>query len=166
MSEMALLLEAFRRNARVNDALLDALSPADLSLSDGQSGMSVGQHLEHLIGTRKLYLQRVGSHHAETFTTTTEEGDQATWTVTLSLPQMRAAFSEGDQAIIQAVQDAVNGDTTFERYFASHPAHLLTLMLVHDAGHRAQITTLLRQRGWQEEALDRLSDNIWPIWRE
>lgn len=166
MSETALLLEAFRRNARVNEVLLHALSPADLNLSDEQGGMSVGEQLEHLIGARKLYLNRIGSRKAAQITATTQEGDQASWTVTLSLPQMRAAFLEGDQAIIQAVQDAVNGEVTFERYFALHPAHLLTLMLVHDVGHRAQITTILRQCGWTEDQLDGLAAEIWPIWRE
>lgn len=166
MREVSLLLEAFRRNARVNEALLDMLSPSDLSFSDGQGGMSIGEHLEHLIGGRKLYLNRVGSRHATDITTTTNEGDHPHWTLTLSLSQMRAAFVQGDQAIIQAVQDAVKGEETFQRYFASHPAHLLTLMLVHDAGHRAQLTTLLRQNGGTEEDLDALAADIWPVWRE
>lgn len=166
MSEAALLIEAFRRNARVNEALLDALSPPDLILSDRAGGMSVGQHLEHLIGGRKLYLKRVGSRHAEQITVTTEEGDQAFWTVTLSLEQMRSALAEADQAVIQAVEGAENGEESFQRHFASHPAHLLTLTLVHDAGHRAQITALLRQGGWTAAKLDRLAGHIWPVWRE
>ena len=106
MNETKLLLDAFRRNARVNEVLLNALSPADLEFSDGQDGMSVGEHLEHLIGGRKNYLNRVGSRCAEQITVTTGEGDQPHWTVTLTLPQMRSAFAEADQAIVQAVQDA------------------------------------------------------------
>lgn len=166
MSDVDLLIEAFRRNGRVNDVLLSAVTEADFDLSDGQGGMSVGQLLEHLAGVRKVYLNRVGSKYAEQITAETEEGDQAFWKVTLDVGQLRQAFAEADAALLNAVREAANGGQSFQTHFASHPAHLLTLTLVHDANHRGQITTLLRQGGRSEEEMDRLAAATWPIWRE
>ncbi len=160
------LVEAYHRNGRVNSALLNAVTEADFGLSDGQGGMSVGQLLEHLVGVRKVYLDRVGSRFANQITVRTEEGDQQFWNVTLSVEQLRQAFVESDTAVLNAVQDALNGGGNFVNYFASNPVQMLTLMLVHDANHRGQITTLLRQGGRSQEQLSRLSGATWPIWRE
>lgn len=49
--------------------------------------------------------------------------------------------------------------------FPSNPAHLLILMLDHDANHRGQIVALLRQSGYRPEQLERLEEQ-WDIWRE
>ena len=160
------LVEAYHRNGRVNAVLSDAVTEADFSLSDGQGGMSVGQLLEHLVGVRKVYLDRVGSRFAGQITVQTEEGDQQFWNVTLSVEQLRQAFAESDTAVLNAVQDALSGGEDFVNYFASNPVQMLTLMLVHDANHRGQITTLLRQGGRSEEQLSQLAAATWPVWRE
>ena len=60
-----LLLESFRRNGRVNDALLSALTPADLDLSDGRGGWTVGQHLGHLAHFRPGWLSLISPADAE-----------------------------------------------------------------------------------------------------
>ena len=159
------LVEAFSRNGRVNAALLSAVTEDDFGLSDGQGGMSVGQLLEHLVGVRKVYLERVGSKFADQITVQTEEGDQQFWTVTLTIGQLERAFVEADAAVLNAVQDASNGGRSFLKYFASNPVQMLTLMLVHDANHRGQITTLLRQGGRSEKQLSQLAAATWPIWR-
>ncbi|MBZ9751179.1 DinB family protein [Deinococcus sp. HMF7604] len=166
MSDLALLTEAFHRNGRVNEALLNTLTEEDLELSDGQGGLSVGQLLEHLFGMRKVYLHRVGSTYAEQITVETEEGDQPFWPVTLSPKQLQGALAEADAAVLNAVQDAAGGGPSFQHDFASHPAQLLVLTLIHDANHRGQITTLLRQGGRSAAALDQLARATWPIWRD
>lgn len=160
------LVEAYHRNGRVNSALLDAVTEADFILSDGQGGMSVGQLLEHLVGVRKVYLDRVGSRFADQITVQTEEGDQQFWNVTLNVAQLKQAFAESDAAVLNAVQDALNGGGDFLNYFASNPVQMLILMLVHDANHRGQITTLLRQGGRSEEQSSQLAAATWPVWRE
>ncbi len=160
------VVEAFRRNGRVNAALLNAVTEADFGLSDGQGGMSVGQHLEHLVGVRKYYLNRVGSKFADQITFQTEEGDQQFWTVTLDIEQLRQAFAQADAGVLSAVQDAMHGGKEFLNFFASNPVQMLTLTLVHDANHRGQITTLLRQGGRSEEQMSQLAAATWPVWRE
>lgn len=160
------LIEAFHRNGRVNAALLGAVTEDDFGLSDGQGGMSVGQLLEHLVGVRKVYLNRRGSGYADQITVETEEGDQPFWNVTLNVEQLRQAFAQADAAVLSAVQAARNGSEAFSKYFASDPLQLLTLMLVHDANHRGQITTLLRQGGRSDEQMIQLAAATWPVWRE
>ena len=59
MKEQHLLLESFKRNGRVNQALLDALTPADFALSDGRGGWTVWtveKHLRHMAGFRLGWL--------------------------------------------------------------------------------------------------------------
>lgn len=48
MIDLSLLQESLRRNGRVNAFLLEAISEADLDLSDGGGGWTVGQHLGHM----------------------------------------------------------------------------------------------------------------------
>lgn len=166
MSELGLLVEAFRRNGRVNDLLLSAVTEADFGISDGQGGMSIGQLLEHLAGVRKVHLNRVGAKEARQISVQTEEGDQPFWTVTLSADQLKQAFAQADAAVLSAVMEAADGKQSFGSSFTSHPAQLLTLMLVHDAHHRGQIMTLLRQGGHTAEKMAALERATWPIWRE
>ena len=52
MSDLDFLLESFRRNARVNQAVLAALTPEDFALSDGRGGWTIERHLRHLAGFR------------------------------------------------------------------------------------------------------------------
>lgn len=70
MNGTRLLLAAFHRSARANEARLAALSPADLARSDRQGSLSDGQRPEHLIGGRTLSLNRAGSRHAAEITFT------------------------------------------------------------------------------------------------
>lgn len=162
----AVLLESFRRNGRVNAALLDAITRADLDLSDGQGGMSIGQHLEHLAGMRKYWLGRVSPAHAEAITFTTQEGDQRFWEVTLSPAELRAAFEQGDAAALEAVQSASAGGRGFSGVYESDPAHFLQHIIVHDSHHRGQVMNLLRRGGRSLEQMDALERATWPVWKE
>ena len=65
MHDLTLLHESFRRNGRVNDVLLSALTDADLNLSDGHGGWTVGHHLTHLVGFRQGWLANISPKHAE-----------------------------------------------------------------------------------------------------
>ncbi|GBF05487.1 putative DinB family protein [Deinococcus aerius] len=162
----AVLLESFQRNGRVNAAMLDAITEADLDLSDGQGGMSVGQHLEHLAGMRRYWVGRVSPAHAEAMTFTTQEADQRFWTVTLSPAELREAFSQGDAAALEAVQSAYAEGRSFTGVYESDPAHFLQHTIVHDAHHRGQVMNLLRRGGRSLEQMDALEQATWPIWKE
>ncbi len=160
------LLESFRRNGQVNAALLEHLAPADLEFSDGVGGLSIGQHLEHLVGVRKFWLEQVAPTFAAALQYHTLEGHNRFWQVTLELSTMAAAFAEGDQAVLAAVQAAYSSATPFEKYFSSDPAHFLQQTLVHDAHHRGQIIVLLRQHGRTLEEMSQLEGATWPIWKK
>lgn len=60
-------MESFKRNGRVNQALLDALTPADFALSDGRGGWTVWtveKHLRHMAGFRVGWLWIISREHA------------------------------------------------------------------------------------------------------
>ena len=157
-----LLLEAFARGGRVNAALLAALSPADLALSDGHGGPTVAGLLAHMAGFRRGWLMNISPPHAEGLSEVDDAAD---------LETLRNAFTAGDAAALKAVQDALAQGRAFadpwkEGAYASHPAHFLQHALVHDAHHRGQIFTLLRQHGRTEEQMDEVEEKVWPVWRE
>ena len=161
-----MLLEFFARNGRVNAAVLDALGEGDLDLSDGQGGMSVGQHLGHLAGFRKGWLGRVASAHAAGLPSVVDRNETTFWLTTRDLSAIREAFEAGDQAALAAVRDAYHDGRPFERFYTSDPAHFLQHVLIHDAHHRGQVLSLLRQNGRSLEQMDELDAATWPIWRE
>jgi uncharacterized damage-inducible protein DinB len=153
----AVLLDSFSRNGRVNAALLSALTPPDLALSDGPEGNGVGELLAHMAGFRRGWLGRVSSSHAEHLAKVEDDA---------GLDELKAAFTAGDQAVLDAVQAAYSQDTKFERAYVSDPAHFLLHTLIHDSHHRGQIMTLLRQNGRNAEQMEALEEATWPIWRE
>ena len=162
--DLALLFEAFDRNARVNRAVLATLHARDLDTSDGVGGFSIGQHLADVVGFRRGWLSRVSPEHAERLADVTD-GDAPNWLRVGTIAELQAAFDNGDAAIRDAVLDAVRDGRRFERAYASHPAQLMVHCLVHDAHHRGQILALLRQAGRSAEERERLEDDTWPIWR-
>ena len=158
----ALLLESFARNGRVNVALLTALSPAELALEDAPDGNSAGELLAHMAGFRRGWLENISPPHAEGLPTVDKDAP---------LDALRAAFTAGDAAAVNAVQDALNEGRAFddpwkEGAYQSNPAHFLQHTIVHDSHHRGQIATLLRRSGWTKERLEALEEATWPIWRE
>ena len=156
-----LLLESFARNGRVNAALLDALSAADLALEDAPEGNSVGELLVHMAGFRQGWLVNISPPHAEGLTKVEDDAD---------LDTLRAAFASGDAAALKAVQDALQEGQVFEDpwkegAYQSNPAHFLQHTIVHDSHYRGQIATLLRQNDWTKERLEKLEEATWPVWR-
>lgn len=159
----AVVLESFARNGRVNVALLDHLADADLALTDGQGGMSVVEQVAHMAGFRKDWLNEVSPAHAETLDF--ELGPNNTL-VTRDLGELRRALTEGDAAVLAAVQQALSEQRAFQGEYESNPVHFLQHTLVHDAHHRGQLMTLLRQGGHGAEQMAALERATWPIWRE
>ena len=156
-----LLLESFARNGRVNAALLDALSAADLALEDSPEGNSVGELLAHMAGFRRGWLVNISPAYAEGLSKVADDAD---------LETLRATFASGDSAALKAVQAALQEGRVFEdpwkeRAYQSNPAHFLQHTIVHDSHHRGQIATLLRQSGWTPERLEALEEATWPVWR-
>ena len=170
MTDLSLLLESFRRNGRVNQTLLDALTPADLDLSDGKGGWTLGKHLGHLADFRPGWLSLISPEHAAHLPRATS-GDWQHFDLAERDPAKLAdAFRLGDEAAVRAVQSALDEDRTFpdpyaEGTYQSNPAHFLQHIIVHDSHHRGQIMALLRQGGRTPEQMNVL-DGHWGIWRE
>ena len=169
MTDLTLLQESFRRNARVNAVLLDDLTDADLARSDGQGGMTVAQMFSHMGASRGGWLAEMSPEYAaSTFALT---GGKSIWGWhTDDRATIRAMLSAGDEAALQAVQAHLDSGEPFADprgvdTFPSNPAHFLLYMIVHDANHRGQIVALLRQTGASTERLNRLEDQ-WDIWRK
>ena len=173
MTDLTLLHESLRRNARVNSFLLDALKPEEYDLSDGKGGQTVAQILRHMAGFRVGWLWNISREHATALLDPTQQdadGDPM-WRWQNKPPnELSDAFSEGDAAALSAVQAALDENRTFpdpwdEGTYQSNPAHFLQHTIVHDSHHRGQILTLLREGGRTKEEMDAL-DNHWAIWRE
>ena len=164
--DLTLLLESFDRNARVNRVVVDAISVKEWAIADDHGGRSIGLLLGELVDFRKGWLEGISPAHAEDLDWVTG-GKEPDWTLVISTKhELIAAFEAGDAAARLAVLDAVAEERTFTRAYESHPAHFLQHILVHDAHHRGQIMTLLRQSGRSAEEMDALERATWPIWRE
>lgn len=166
-TRVELLLLAFERNSRANAALLAGIVNSDLSLSYG-GGWSVAQHLCHLAAFRRGWLMRVSPKHAERLELVAEAGDgeDDVRPLVSAVDEIADAFRAGDAAALAAVEEALAEGRLFEGYYQQHPSDLLVHILVHDAHHRGQVMTLLRQGGRSREDLTALEEATWPLWRE
>lgn len=169
MTNIDLLLEAFRRNARVNEFLLDALSDADLARTDGRGGMTVAQMFSHMGVSRGGWLVDMAPEYAATTKALT--GGKPVWEWQASSREdIRAMLRAGDEAAVQAVQAHLQSGQPFADpwkvgTYQSNPAYFLLQNIVHDSHHRGQMMVLLRQSGYSKGQLDRLEEQ-WDIWRE
>lgn len=166
--DLSVLFEAFRRNARVNAFVLDALTDDDLKRSDGQGGMTVAQMLSHMGASRGGWLQEMSPAHAVPVTELVGGHNLWRWH-TADRGAIRAMWEAGDAAAMQAVRAHVEGRQNFADpqdvgTFPGSPALFLVYMMVHDANHRGQIVALLRQGGAPADRLDHLEDQ-WNLWR-
>lgn len=162
----AVLLESFRRNGRVNSAMLDAITDDDLDLSDGQGGWNLGQHIGHIGEFRYGWLTRVSPPHAEGLFDLLDGTSEKFWLISRDLGRIREAFDQGDAAALEAVQRAYAEGRGFQHVYESDPAHFLQHIIVHDSHHRGQVMGLLRRGGRSLEQMDALEQATWPIWKE
>ncbi|MPY67489.1 DUF664 domain-containing protein [Deinococcus sp. SDU3-2] len=173
MIELSLLLDSFRRNGRVNETVLAALTPADFDLSDGRGGWTIERHLRHMAGFRVGWLWNLSREHADPLLDHTQrdaDGDPQWRWHDCPPAELAAAFAAGDEATVNAVQAHLDSGEPFadpwnEGAYRSHPAHFLQHTIVHDSHHRGQIMALLRLGGRTKEEMDALDDH-WAIWRE
>lgn len=169
MTELEFLLEAMRRNARVNQYLLDHLTDADLALSDGKGGMTVAHMLSHMGVSRGGWLADMSPDYFASSKALAGGTFIWAWHAT-DREAIRAMFRAGDEAAVQAVEaHLASGEPFADPHgvgtYPSSPAFFLLQNIVHDSHHRGQIFALLRQSGRSQEQLDRLEEH-WDIWRE
>ena len=162
----ALLVESFARNGRVNAAMLDAMSPADLDIKSAGGGWNLGQHVGHLAEFRYGWLSHISPAHAEGLPSVADGEESQPVLTTRNLAELGKAFEAGDSAALEAVQAATSEGCNFKGAYESHPAHFLQHIIVHDSHHRGQIMSLLRQSGRSAEQIKALEEATWPVWRE
>lgn len=159
------ILLAFERNSRVNAALLAAMGDSDLQFSAG-GGWSIGKHLCHLAHFRLRWLRVVAPSFADGLAALVELTDDDFEPLATEVGEISDAFRVADAAALDAVSLALAEGRPFEAAYRSHPTGLLMHILVHDAHHRGQVMSLLRQNGRQRSEMERLEDASWPVWRE
>lgn len=164
-----LLLDSFRRNGRVNAALLAALRPGDADLNDGAGGWTVAGHLSHLAAFRAGWLLEISPEHAAGLLGAFGGVNPWAWQGR-EAAVLAPMFRDGDAAAVGAVRAALAGGRPFpdphgEGSYAAHPAHFLQHIIVHDSHHRGQVMALLRRGGRTPEEMEAL-DGHWAIWRE
>jgi uncharacterized damage-inducible protein DinB len=164
--ELRLLLESFDRNTRVNLAMIDVLTLDDLETSDGHGGRTINEIVGELVAFRKGWLSKISPEHAANLPWFIQIEQSPYRLTTSSLEEVADAFKLVDAAARTAVLEAVEQDRSFEQTYVSHPGHFLQHVIVHDAHHRGQIMTLLRQSGRTPEQMDALDRATWFIWRE
>ncbi|NLG08016.1 MAG: DUF664 domain-containing protein [Deinococcales bacterium] len=165
-SRADLLFLAFERNSRVNAALLAAIEASDLPFASG--GWSIGKLLCHLASFRRQWLAEIAPKHAAGLRSLADYTDDGRdfEPLTDDLLVIADAFRAGDAAVVAAVHAALTERRPFPGFYRSDPTELLVHVMVHDAHHRGQIMSLLRQRGRSRADMIKLEDATWLVWRE
>ena len=162
-----LILLAFERNSRVNAAMLAGIGDADLRFEAG-GGWSIGKLLCHLASFRRQWLAEIAPKHAAGLRSLADYTDDGRdfEPLTDDLLVIADAFRAGDAAVVAAVHAALTERRPFPGFYRSDPTELLVHVMVHDAHHRGQIMSLLRQRGRSRADMIKLEDATWLVWRE
>ena len=153
---------AWQANLKVNQTLLEHLTPEMLGARTPGGGYSVAQHLAHIVGVTK-YRGAQLNEELETLP------DLFTMREDLAEEDPQAFIPETDLARIKdvlaqtaaAVQEAVAGGNIGTSPYPSADAYLIH-MLVHDAHHRGQILLALKTSGYSLPD----EDAMWRPWKE
>ena len=160
------ILLAFERNTRVNAAMLASIAAEDLGFAAG-GGWSICKHLCHLASFRLGWLSVIAPERDGELTPIIEFGDEGEFTALVShVDEISDAIRAADAVALEVVNQAVAEDRIFDQAYRSHPTDFLMHILVHDAHHRGQIMSLLRQSGRTRTEMKRLEESSWPVWRE
>ncbi len=153
---------AWQANLKVNQVLLEHLTPEMLQARTPGGGYSVGQHLAHIVGVTKYR----GTQLDEGLKTLP---DLFTLREDLDEEDPEAVVPETDLARIKnvltqtaaAVQEAVSKGDTGNSPYPSADAYLIHMM-VHDAHHRGQTLLALKTSGYSLPD----EDAMWQPWKE
>lgn len=160
------ILLAFERNTRVNAAMLAGIADEDLTFAAG-GGWSICKHLCHLASFRLGWLSVISPERAGELKPIIEFGEEGDFTVLVShVDEISDAIRLADEVALDVVNLAVAEGRIFDQVYRSHPTDFLMHILVHDAHHRGQVMSLLRQSGRTRAEMERLEEASWPVWRE
>ena len=153
---------AWQANLKVNQILLEHLTPEMLGVRTPGGGYSVAQHLAHIVGVTKYWGAQL-NEELETLP------NLFTMREDLAEEDPQAFIPETDLARIKdvlaqtaaAVQEAVAGGNIGTSPYPSADAYLIH-MLVHGAHHRGQILLALKTSGYSLPD----EDAMWRPWKE
>ena len=154
---------AWRANLRVNQMLLEHLTPDMLTARTPGGGYSVAQHLAHIVGVTKyrgVKLDNGLETLPDLFTIReglAEENPEA-FVPETDLARIKDVLAQTAVAVQEAIEK-VSGYTETSPY-PSADAYLVHMM-VHDAHHRGQILLALKTSGY---ALPD-EDAMWLPWK-
>ena len=133
----ATLLSAFNTNNRINQYLIDSLSPAAWRLKppDGK-GRTIAAIVAHMHNVRVMWLK------AAKATEIPEQLNRSTATPTDAL----RALERSRHSLSAVMNEALQSDGRVKG-FRPDVAGFLAYLIAHDAHHRGQITMLARQLG-------------------
>lgn len=152
--------QAWEADRRVTRALIDHLTPAMLDARTPGGGMTVAEHLAHVVGSTKHWGMALAPAPLETVPDLVREDDAREEPAVEHdlgvIGQVVADTAAAARATVEAAPAGARGDLPHP----SGEAYLIH-MLVHTAHHRGQILLALKTNGFalpDENAL-------WAPWR-
>jgi uncharacterized damage-inducible protein DinB len=166
MSVSESVRQAWGNNLRVNQVVLSHLTPEMLGARTPGGGMSVAQHLAHIVGTVKYWGTQFGPDMLAlprlfTVREDLDESDPEAYVPETDLERIAGVMEETYRAALKVAEAATGkGATEYGEAHDSPDAYLIH-MLAHDAHHRGQLLLALKTAGF---ALPD-EDAVWGPWR-
>ncbi|WP_045234389.1 DinB family protein [Deinococcus pimensis] len=134
----------WQANARVNEILLDHLTPGMLTARTPGGGFTVAEHLAHMANVTRYW----GSLRGEgAMTDLPSLHDEATGTTETDLARIRDAYARTRDAAWQAAFMTDGGPNEWGEGPHASPTAFVGHMLIHDAHHRGQVLLALKTNG-------------------
>jgi uncharacterized damage-inducible protein DinB len=138
--------EAWQTNARINQSLLDHLTPEMLQAKTPGSGLTVDEHLVEILYNPKYFGLKFAPEMLESLPNLHEmDGDE--FIAESDLSKFREAAPNIAQNILEAADTATNKGSLPHTDLDIYLIH----MMVHDAHHRGQPNDKLIWLPWRNE---------------
>lgn len=148
----------FRHNNLINQTFLTILTEEELQLTDGRGGHSIFWLLAH---TRSWSVKSISQEHALQVKPAMHRDQDGTVCLLVKARQdIQQILADGDEVLLDAVKAAAARGEPRPRPYID-PAMILARTFNHDAHHRGQIMTILRQHGVNHPELNRMLFTSW-----
>ena len=132
------LVDTWCINARIDTYLLDALTPAALSLKAPSGGRSVGESFAHLHNVRLMWLKAAAPDLLSGLEKIEKEQ--------VSVPVLRKALDASAAAVAALVERALASGGKVKG-FKPHVHGFVGYLVSHESHHRGQIVVALKAAG-------------------